>query len=200
MFCLNLPPDMQFLPENTFFAGITPPPKEPDTVTITAVTDPIIDQLRPMWEGRIVRTHRHPRGIRKRMAVLARIGDLLAIRKALGFAGVASHHFCTFCKLLHEDKENLDYLSWEQRSGPETLLAANRWKNATTKKERKAILKEHGVRWSALHRLPYGDSVQHTLLGIMHNWMLGILQHHVRVRWGVGIPPTKADDEDAGNE
>lgn len=199
MFCLNLPPDMQYLPENTFFAGITPPPKEPDVITITAVTDPIIDQLRPMWEGRIVKTHRHPQGIRKRVAVLARIGDLLAMRKALGFAGVASHHFCSFCKLLHEDKGDLDYLSWEPRSGSETLSAANKWKNATTKKEREAIFKEHGVRWSALHRLPYGDSVQHTLLGIMHNWMLGILQHHVRVRWGVGIPPTKADDEDTGN-
>jgi hypothetical protein len=26
MFCLNLPPDLRHLPENTFFAGITPPP------------------------------------------------------------------------------------------------------------------------------------------------------------------------------
>lgn len=196
MFCLNLPHDIQHLPENTFFAGITPPPKEPTMTTITAVTDPIIDRLKPMWDGRLIRTYRYPRGIQKRAALLARIGDLLAIRKALGFAGVASHHFCSFCKLPHAHMDNLDYLSWEPRTGPEVLAAAKKWKEATTKTQRKELFALHGVRWSSLHGLPYGDPVQHTLLGIMHNWMEGILQHHSRVLWGIGVVPSKVDDDD----
>lgn len=195
MFCLNLPPDIQHLPENTFFAGITPPPKEPNMVTISAVADPIIDRLKPMWTGKPVKTKRHPGGVVKRVAILARLGDLLAIKKALGFAGVAAHHFCSFCKLLHADLDNLNHTCWEPRTGPEVLLAAHEWQEATTKKRREEIFKEHGVRWSSLHRLPYGDPVRHTLLGIMHNWMEGVLQHHVRVRWGIGIKQSKSSED-----
>ncbi len=71
-------------------------------VTITAVADPIIDCLEPMWHGKIVKTFKHPeRHCFKRVAILARLGDLLAIKKALGFAGVAAHtifvHFVNSC-------------------------------------------------------------------------------------------------------
>ena len=83
--CLNLPLELQQLADNTFFAAITPTGKEPNVNTITAVMGPIVDRLKPMWDGRVVKTYYHPRGIRKRAAILARIGDLLAIRKALGF-------------------------------------------------------------------------------------------------------------------
>ena len=45
LFCLNLPYELQHKPENTFFAEITPPPKEPTVTTITAVSDPIVKCL-----------------------------------------------------------------------------------------------------------------------------------------------------------
>jgi hypothetical protein len=48
LFCLNLPYELQHLVENTFFAGITPGPKEPSPMTITAISDPIIDCLDTM--------------------------------------------------------------------------------------------------------------------------------------------------------
>ena len=99
LFCLNLPYELQHLVENTFFAGITPGPKKPNVTTITAVSDPIIDHLEEMWHGKIIRTHQYPDGIWRCAAVLPAIGDLLAIRKALGFAGIRSHHFCSFCNL-----------------------------------------------------------------------------------------------------
>lgn len=194
MFCLNLPFDIQHLPENTYFAGITPPPREPTVTSITAVADPIIDRLSPFWDGRFIKTYRHPQGILKRAALLARIGDLTAMRKALGFAGVTAYHFCSYCKLLHTQLDDLDYKSWEMRTGVEVLEAAMEWKNAKTKTKRKEIFRQHGVRWSSLHRLPYGDPVRHTMLGIMHNWIEGILQHHIRIRWGIGIPPPKKNE------
>jgi hypothetical protein len=188
MFCLNLPYELQRLPENTFFAGITPPPKEPTSTTITAVSDPIIDQFEAMWHGRVIRTHRHPNGIRKRAAILPGIGDLLAIRKAMGFAGVTSHNFCSFCDLRYSDINSLDHAKWWPRVGLEVVKAALEWKEATTKKTRKEIFDKHGVRWSSLHRLAYRNPVQHTVLGLMHNFLEGILQHHTRVRWGIGTP------------
>lgn len=124
MFCLNLPYELQHLPENTFFAGITPPPKEPTMTTITAVVDPIIDHLGGMFTGRRLCTHRHPQGVQRRVAVLPAIGDLLAMRKALGFAGVASHNFCSFCKLKRVDINRLDFQSWAPRVGAEVLAAS----------------------------------------------------------------------------
>jgi len=196
MFCLNLPHELQRLPENTFFAGITPPPKEPTSTTITAITDPIIDQFEAMWHGRVIRTYRHPGGIRKRAAILPGIGDLLAIRKAMGFAAVRSHNFCSFCKLRYSEIGSLDYAKWQPRVGLEVLQAALEWKEATTKKTRKEIFDKHGVRWSSLNRLAYRDPVRHTVLGLMHNWIEGILQHHVRVRWGIGIVPPVDEDVD----
>jgi hypothetical protein len=52
MFCLNLPYELQCLPQNTSFAGITPPPREPSVTTITALSDPIVDHLQTMWQGK----------------------------------------------------------------------------------------------------------------------------------------------------
>jgi hypothetical protein len=54
---------------------------------------------------------------------------------------------------------------------------------------------ESGVCWSALHELPYGDPVHHTILGTMHNWLEGVLQHHVCIRWGIGIVPSKTSED-----
>jgi hypothetical protein len=186
MFCLNLPYELQQLPENIFFAGITPPPKEPNVTTITALSDPIVDHLEAMWHGQVIRTYQYPEGILKRAAVLAAIGDILAMRKALGFAGPASHHFCSFCTLRRADMDNLDYKSYQLRVGVDVRAAAEKWRSATTKKERDALFAKYGVRWSSLHRLIYRDPVRHTMLGVMHNWIEGVLQHHARVKWGIG--------------
>ena len=99
MFCLNLSYELQFLPENTFFAGITPPPWEPTVTTITALADPIVDSLEVMWHGKVICIHCHSEGTLKHAVVLPAIGDLLAMRKALSFVRVMSHNFCLFCML-----------------------------------------------------------------------------------------------------
>ncbi|KAJ7050075.1 hypothetical protein C8F01DRAFT_1264340 [Mycena amicta] len=43
-----------------------------------------------------------------------------------------------------------------------------------------------GVRWTPMHDLLGWDPVKHVLLGWMHNWLEGVLNHHLRVRWGIG--------------
>lgn len=201
-FCLNLPPELQYRPEYTYFAAITPLPKEPDMETITAVSDPVISQLNRMWSGQTVRTHRHPEGATKRVGVLPAIGDLLAMRKALGFAGVASlAHFCSFCCLHKKDIESTDIASFTPRNGTDVRAWAELWRTATTKKERNKLFKLHGVRWSSMNALTYRDPVKHTVLGVMHNWIEGVLQHHVRFRWGIGRDLEKKEsDQDAVGE
>jgi hypothetical protein len=71
-----------------------------------------------------IRTHQHPDGAHQRVAVLPAIGDLLALRKALGFAEVAAHQFCLFCTLQRIDLDDLDYLLWTLRAGVDVLAAA----------------------------------------------------------------------------
>src|SRR6266540_5554422 len=101
-----------------------------------------------MWDGRTVHTHCHPKGIQQRVALLPAIGDLLTMRKALGFAGIASHNnFCLFCKLQLVDIDNLDINSYIHRGGLEVLVAAECWRNAMTQKDCKKLVKESGVRW-----------------------------------------------------
>ena len=132
MFCLNLPYEQQHLIENTFFAGITPKPKEPNVVTITAISDPVVDHLDAMWHGKTICTHCHPGGTWKHVGVLPAIG-VLAIRKALGFAGISSHNFCSFCDLLQVDIDNLDPHSWKLHVGVEVRAVAEQWQQAVTK-------------------------------------------------------------------
>lgn len=193
--CLNLPYEQQHLIENTYFAGITPPPKEPTMTSITELSNPIVDQLCAWYEGKNICSHRHPAGAFKRVAVLPIIADIRAIRKALGFADVTSHNFCSFCNLRRTDIECLDPSYWSARVATDVRMAAVEWQQATTKKRRKEIYDEHGVRWSSLHQLHYRDHVKHTILGPMHNWIEGIVQHHVRVKWGIGAVPSSLKDQ-----
>lgn len=195
MVCLNLPHELQHLPENTFFVGITPPPKEPTVTSITHLLDPVMERFDYLFRvGKSFRTFNCPNGCHFRIAILPAIGDLLAMRKALGFAGVASNrHFCAICKLHKNDIEELDTSKFTPRDGTEAKIAAQEWHDAPTKKARDALLREHGVRWTSLHLLDYRDPVKHTVLGLMHNWIEGVLQHHTRVFWGVGV--TKADSK-----
>lgn len=185
-FCLNLPLELQHLVENTFFVGITPPPKEPTVTTINALSDPVMDQFLEMWKGRHIQTYEQPDGALHRVAVIPAIGDLLALKKLLGFAGHASPNFCSFCKLLRSEIDRLDHANFVPRNGAEILHWAKAWLLAPTKAKRAEIFKAHGCKWSSSHKLIYRDPVKHTVLGLMHNWLEGILQHHCRLKWGIG--------------
>ncbi|EAU88650.2 hypothetical protein CC1G_01023 [Coprinopsis cinerea okayama7 len=186
--CLNLPYDIRHRPENTFFAGITPPPKEPTYVTISSLQDPIVHSLRHFYNGRVVRTFRHPAGIRRRVAVLPVLGDLQGIHKAMGFVAVTSdNNPCSYCTITTDEFDNIDTV-YPSRVGADVVAAAVEWRQATTKTRRKELVGEKGIRWSSLHLLEYRDPVAHTMLGVMHNWYEGVLQHHVRYKWGLGIP------------
>jgi hypothetical protein len=89
---------------------------------------------------------------------------------------------------------------WNSRIGAHVRLAAEGWLWADTKVRQKEIFDEHGVQWSSIHRLHYRDPVQHTVLGMMHNWIEEILQHHTHVKWGIGIVLAKSRDDLAADD
>jgi hypothetical protein len=159
---------------------------------MTALSDPIIDQFEKMWAGKHLPTHDHPDGDFYRVAIIPAIGDLLALKKALGCAGHRSNNFCSFCKLQRNEIDRLDYTNFEPRTGAEILRWSKAWLLASTKAERKKIFKEPGCRWASPNKLTYRDPVKHTVLGVMHNWLQGILQHHARLKWGIGADSSKA--------
>ncbi|TFK45188.1 hypothetical protein OE88DRAFT_1793891, partial [Heliocybe sulcata] len=101
-----------------------------------------------------------------------------------------------FCDCLRSELEGLDPHQWQPRNGLEVRNAAWEWYHAQTKKAREALFATTGVQWSSLQKLFYRDPVRHTVLGVMHNWMEGILQHHARRKWGIGIEPSSSKGEE----
>ncbi|KAJ7167399.1 hypothetical protein C8R43DRAFT_1161073 [Mycena crocata] len=141
---------------NTFF--------EPTSTTITALCDPVMEQFLEMWHGKLIPTYDHPDGD---------MYHVLALKKALGFAGHRSHNFCSFCKLQRAEIDRLDHENFEPRSGAEHLHWSKAWLYAATQTIRKKIFKDHGCRWA------------HQVLG-----------HHARLKWGIGFDAATGRNED----
>ncbi|OAV92204.1 hypothetical protein PTTG_27698 [Puccinia triticina 1-1 BBBD Race 1] len=76
-----------------------------------------------------------------------------------------------------------------RREKAETIHSASNSKNAKSETAQEEILKKTGVRWSELNRLVYWDPSRHLVLGVMHNWLEGILQGHWRFQWRFGSVP-----------
>jgi len=142
MFCLN---HLWYQPENIYFAGIIPPPYEPSVTTITALLDPIVEQLQHFYYRQVICTYWHQARITKKVVLLPAIGNLPVIHKVLGFAGVMSHYFCSFCTLHKYDIENLDSRAWKLWKETEVIAVAEQWCQALTKKRQEFIFKKHSV-------------------------------------------------------
>lgn len=183
--CLNLPPDFRYKSEYLFIAGITPGPREPSMITINNILEPLVNELQQLNEGIIIKTANFHEGRRIRVRVIPIIADLVALRKVTGFAAHSATLFCSYCKLTRNEINSSKPQEWATRVHSEVLKASEEWVNARTLKRRKLLVKKNGVRFSLLHRLQYRDSVKHNVIGIMHNWLEGVLQHHLRSRWGL---------------
>jgi hypothetical protein len=184
--CLNIPYELRETLGATCHLGITPLPQEPSVTTINNLTLPIVTELEDLWEGVTIPTFRHPEGVQKRVGILFAIADLLGIRKLLGYAAVNARKFCSFCDLDHDNLGTVHQGIGQLRVGEDVRRAGRAYLDAPTIEKRKRLFKESGVRFSAVQQLSYRDPVRHTVLGMMHNWLEGILQHHVRVKWGFG--------------
>ncbi|KZV82543.1 hypothetical protein EXIGLDRAFT_626883 [Exidia glandulosa HHB12029] len=198
--CMNLPFDVSRRPENTFFIALTPLPYGPNVVTITALLDPIMDQVLPFWIAQLIQTYKFPLGRSIRAGIVPVIADILASKKALGYGSHACEQFCSYCLCTLDQLERLDLENWTIRTSDAVRAAAENWTAAQTVKKREELFKSSGVRGSALHRLHYRDHVRHTIIGVMHNWMEGILQHHCRVKWGLGSKALPGSGDDGASD
>nr|GAT46394.1 predicted protein [Mycena chlorophos] len=187
LYCLNLPPEVRYLPENVFIAGLTPSPFKPNALDLMNLLDPLmrsILQFEP--PGRKLKTFYNPTGAMVGARIIPLIADLQAAREAAGFLGHSATMFCSWCLLEHEDRADLNHGSWIIRTAEKVYKQAKSWFNLGTKGARESKEKKTGVRWCSLHLLKYRDPVWDTILGYMHNWLEGVLEHQLRSLWGVG--------------
>ncbi|KAJ4481008.1 hypothetical protein J3R30DRAFT_3865124, partial [Lentinula aciculospora] len=140
LYCLNLPLDIIFLPENIFVVGMMPAPHGPTVWNIHHILDHYCDSIMEFdLPGKIMQTSVNP-------------DDLLASKKFTGFGSPSAKYFYV---------ESLDYNSWELRNGDT--------KNASTLSEKEKLFKQNGVRWIPQYNIPYFDPVLYVILGMMHN-------------------------------
>ncbi|CDO77460.1 hypothetical protein BN946_scf184881.g3 [Trametes cinnabarina] len=193
--CMNLPDTIRYRPENIYLAGIIPGPKEPELTQINHLLRPLIDELLVLWtRGYYFASDvAGEAGLLIRAALIPLVCDIPALRKAGGFAGHMSNHFCSFCELPKDDINSLDRASWPQHTWEEHLRYATEWRDAQTEKERDVLFKKHGLRWSELLRLPYWDPTRFAVVDAMHNLFLGELRHHCRDVWGLDIKDKGGD-------
>src|SRR5271155_3686740 len=197
LYCLNLPEHLCYLPENTCVIGLTPPPHAPSMITISHIIQPFVNSVLKYSAipGEHVSTFRHPEGIPMQIKIAPLIADLEASREAGGFMAHGATFFCSFCLCTSNHVEDLNLQFWTLRNGAKVRQQGQVWLNLTTKSDREAQAQATGVRWTPLHSLPYWDPVKHVMLGFMHNWLEGILKHHLHTLWGIGPEETWADEE-----
>ncbi|KAJ4467044.1 hypothetical protein J3R30DRAFT_3663340 [Lentinula aciculospora] len=86
LYCLNLPLDIRFLPENIFVVGMIPAPHGPTLWTIHHILDHYCDSIMEFdLPGKIMQTSVNPDGTRISARVFPNIADLLASKKFTGF-------------------------------------------------------------------------------------------------------------------
>ena len=194
MACLNLPPSLRYKPENLFLVGVIPGPKEPSVEEVGHFIEPIVDMLDRSWRDgtKFDCTESSDCGRTERSMLVVIVTDLVAIRK---ITGVASHSskdfFCSLCTLAKPKINNLDRTTWPTRTRAMQKKAAEEWRDATTKKERKRLFAQTGVRWSPFWKLDYYDPTRMGAADTMHNLFLGLVQFHVREVLGIDDAQTE---------
>ena len=194
MACLNLPPSLRYKLENLFLVGIIPGPREPSVEEVRHFVEPVVDMLDRSWRNatKFDCTESSDCGRTERSMLVVIVTDLVASRK---ITGVASHSskafFCALCGLAKPNINNLDRTTWPTRTRAMQKKATKEWRDATTKKERKRLFAQTGVRWSPFWKLDYYDPTQMGAVDTMHNLFLGLVQFHVREV--LGIEEVQAD-------
>ena len=174
--CLLLPPDMRHKIENLCLVGIIPGPREPSGEEIDHFLRPLVEAMKESWaDGAIYKTYEYPLGRFVRSAIALSVNDLPMARKIMG---IANHVDRNAAKAEHFD-------SWKTRTFQRVQEDAQKWRSATSAKERKRLYNKTGVRHSVLMELEYWDPTVMVPIDGMHNFFLGLLQYHARTVLGM---------------
>ena len=189
--CLNLSPELRYKSENIFIAGIIPGPNKPPLTALNHFLAPLVDDFLKLWDPGVffTRTDGHPHGRLVRCAIVCVVCDLPAARKTTGFVSSAHNHFCAICHCTRKENGygNFDYSSWRRRNNWECRKSAKQFKRAGLGLKGEALVKDTGVRWSQLLRLPYFDPTRFVVVDTMHNLFLGLINEHFRTILGIEL-------------
>ena len=197
---MNLPRSQRFLPENVIICAIIPGPNEPKH-NINSCMRKMVDELLILWKGVVFTLSTFPLPVRIRAALLCVTADIPATRKACGFTSHNSSRGCSKC-LKHfqiavgkpSDYGGYDRENWNLRTNEHR--GENGMKHvAKTKKERKNIEREKGVRYSVLNELSYFDCVRFHTIDPMHNLLLGTAKHVMNIWIKNGLISNNQFDE-----
>ncbi|KAI7946527.1 hypothetical protein MJO29_011054 [Puccinia striiformis f. sp. tritici] len=143
----------------------------------------LVHELKLRWlPGVTIPTLTYPSGLLVKVALIAAVCDLPAIRKLIGYASHSAEMFCSFCYLPQSRNQDLDHAAWSVRTIEGHKAESKAWKSATTHTERKELFKAFGVRWSILNELSYWDPTKFTVVEPMH-LLSGMLCWHAIKVW-----------------
>ncbi|MBW0538533.1 hypothetical protein O181_078248 [Austropuccinia psidii MF-1] len=94
----------------------------------------------------------------------------------------SEQRFCTWCEVQGRKKEELNI--GRLRNGQGVCDISYHYYDLKSKTKKETLAQITAVRWSELNCLPDLNPVLNVMLGVMHNWFEGILQHHFRDQWG----------------
>ncbi|XP_023933297.1 uncharacterized protein LOC106175327 [Lingula anatina] len=183
MVVMNLPRNVRFKRENLIVVGILPAlKKEPSN--ISSFLEPLVSELKCLWNGLPVKTPKHPTGTTVRAALLCAAADIPAARKLCGFLSHSATFGCSKClkKFPGSVKDGKDYSgfdkeNWQARSKYQHSQAIRRLRKCKTKTSLKEMERSVGYRYTALSELEYFDTVRFHVVDPMHNLFLGTAKH-----------------------
>lgn len=177
--------------------------KGPGKHQINHYLEPLVDELFRLYTGISIPINARRSTLRVRAALLMVACDIPAAPEVSGFTGMGSFCACYKCKrqfpsMLHNPlkrdfsgftEQDLD--GWSARTKEENRLNGEARRNACTYEERTHIEREHGTRWSQLHRLSYFDPVRCTITDPMHSLYSGTAKRALNLWRPLVDPYTK---------
>ncbi|THH20857.1 hypothetical protein EW146_g580 [Bondarzewia mesenterica] len=160
----NLKCSVRFLQHNVHLAMTIPGPKEPSLEQLNHCLQPLADEFGELVKG-------------VKMCVFN-------IEWPLPIHGAAGHshgrHPCNLCDITQVAINTLkayEYKDFVMRNDWDLLMHAWKARSASSKIAHEAILKEHGIRWSALNEISSWMPATCSPVDFMHNFYLGIVKH-----------------------
>ncbi|MBW0479682.1 hypothetical protein O181_019397 [Austropuccinia psidii MF-1] len=100
LICLNLPQIDGLNPEDVYFAGIIPGPKEPATILLNYLLIALIKDLKELWKCyHLSPTSTGPSESFILVSILTAITDVFAMRMLTEFISHSGNHFFNFCTI-----------------------------------------------------------------------------------------------------
>ena len=177
--CMNLPRELRFLRENVILAGIIPAlDREPSS--LNTFLQPLVNDLKLLWGGVPMTTHKYESGTTARGALLCAAADIPACRKLCGFMGHSARLGCSKCRKEFKggfgekkDYSGFNVPEWPKRTHSQHLEHVNIVRNTNSKTARANAERTFGVRWSPLLELSYFNIIDFHVVDPMHNLFLG---------------------------